>query len=152
MNRAPNYDDHPTQIIASCWPLTQIMKYEDFGQHKKSASRPGRWAARRSPQVALLFPPTKILKNRTAAYLTMLGCSYFSICLSREISRKVDMGTPSSVSGTRTFLSATIWPALAVSRALYTVPYAPVAFQGQNQWPLFSNSQIHLQTPTDESL
>ena len=59
MNRAPNYDDPPAQIIASCWPLTQIMKNEDIGQHKKSASLPGRLAARRSPQVALLFPPHK---------------------------------------------------------------------------------------------
>ena len=133
------------------WRKSWKMKTSDNTKSRRHFLAAWRRADRRKWRYC--FPPTKNLKkNRTAAYLTMLGCSYFSICLSREISRKVDMGTPSSVSGTRTFLSATIWPALAVSRALYTVPYAPVAFQGQNQWPLFSNSQIHLQTPTDESL
>ncbi len=41
-------------------------------------------------------------------YLTMLGWSNFSSCLSRDISRKIAIGTPSSVSENRIFFKATI--------------------------------------------
>lgn len=60
-----------------------------------------------------------------AIYLTMLGWWCWSICLRRPISLSVDMGTPSSVSGTRTFFRATNLPGLCRSRAFHTVPYAP---------------------------
>ena len=49
-------------------------------------------------------------------YLTMLGWSNFSSCFSREISRRMAIGTPSSVSENRIFFKATIC-SLVLSRA-----------------------------------
>ena len=57
-------------------------------------------------------------------YLTILGWSNFSNCLSREISLSMAIGTPSSVSENRIFFNATIF-CVVRSRARYTVPYAP---------------------------
>ena len=54
----------------------------------------------------------------------MLGWSNFSSCFRREISLRMAMGTPSSVSVNRIFFSATI-ESVVLSRARYTVPYAP---------------------------
>ena len=54
----------------------------------------------------------------------MLGWSNFSSCLSKEISLRMAMGTPSSVRVKRIFFRATM---VSVERSLarYTVPYAP---------------------------
>jgi len=67
---------------------------------------------------------TFIQKKLNFVYLTMLGWSNFSNCLSREISLKMAIGTPSSVKENRIFFNATI-VSVARSRARYTVPYAP---------------------------
>lgn len=56
----------------------------------------------------------------------MFGCSWWSSCLSKAISRRVVMGTPSCAKGTLIFFIATNLPWLSRSRALYTVPYAPL--------------------------
>ena len=61
---------------------------------------------------------------RAKFYLTMLGWSNFSSCLSKEISLRMAIGTPSSVNVNRIFFSATI-SSVDRSRARYTVPYAP---------------------------
>ena len=63
----------------------------------------------------------------------MFGWFALPSCLSKEISRRTDIGTPSSVSASFTFLMATIL-SLIVSRALYTVPYAPVQICRQKKY------------------
>ena len=50
-------------------------------------------------------------------YLTMFGWSNFSSCFSRDISRRMAIGTPSSVNENLIFFSATIL-SVALSRAL----------------------------------
>ena len=63
----------------------------------------------------------QICNLQKISYLTILGWFDFPSCLRREISRRTDMGTPSSVRASFTFLMATIL-SLTRSRALYTVP------------------------------
>ena len=76
-------------------------------------------------------------------YLTMLGWSNFSSCFSREISRRMAMGTPSSVSVNRIFFSATI-ASVDLSRARYTVPYAPAQKDGLVTYYLVVTSPLAL--------
>lgn len=76
------------------------------------------------------------------SYLTTLGCSKDSSCLSTATSRIVDSGIPSSSVCTRTLFRATKRPPFFKSRALYTFPYAPspISATGSYCWVMLSLS------------
>lgn len=82
------------------------------------------------------FPPNFFF------YLTTLGCSKDSSCLSTATSRMVDSGIPSSSVCTRTLFRATKRPPFFKSRALYTFPYAPspISATGSYCWVKLSLS------------
>lgn len=85
----------------------------------------------------------------TFFYLTTLGCSKDSSCLSTATSRMVDSGIPSSSVCTRTLFRATKRPPFFKSRALYTFPYAPspISATGSYCWvelslSIFSHGEV----------
>ena len=92
-----------TSKVENLWDLYCMMTRGQWGLWKKKFLR-------------LLIENLSICLAKNDMYLTMLGWSNFSSCFSREISRRMAIGTPSSVSENRIFFKATIC-SVVLSRA-----------------------------------